>query len=161
MHSPIIRRNILRVTATLNKLHANNTRLNMPGNWLGIRTFHEPLLTHFCLISLVKVKLSLCLTNYALRHEDVLWSGCIDPRILDLGTSWRWVVNFTHRSLYPGERVPRYSLDRRLDGPQNQSGRQGEKSCPYWDSLGLELRPFGRPARSQSLYRLRYLGYFN
>jgi hypothetical protein len=24
---------------------------------------------------------------------------------------------------------------------------------------GLELRPLGRPARSQSLYRLRYLGY--
>jgi hypothetical protein len=28
------------------------------------------------------VKLSLC-------HEDVCGSGCIDPCILDLGTSWR------------------------------------------------------------------------
>jgi hypothetical protein len=26
---------------------------------------------------------------------------------------------------------------------------------------GLELRPLGRPARSQSLYRLRYPGYFS
>jgi hypothetical protein len=34
-----------------------------------------------------KVKLSLCLTNYALCHEDVWGSGCIDPRFLDLGTS--------------------------------------------------------------------------
>jgi hypothetical protein len=34
-----------------------------------------------------KVKLSLCLTNYAPRHEDVWGSGCIDPRIPDLGTS--------------------------------------------------------------------------
>jgi hypothetical protein len=23
------------------------------------------------------------------RHEDVRGSGCIDPRFLDLGTSWR------------------------------------------------------------------------
>jgi hypothetical protein len=27
-------------------------------------------------------------------------SGCIDPHFLDLGTSWRWVVNFTPRPLY-------------------------------------------------------------
>jgi hypothetical protein len=32
---------------------------------------------------------SLCLTNQALRHEDVWGSECIDPRILNLGTSWR------------------------------------------------------------------------
>jgi hypothetical protein len=35
------------------------------------------------------VKLSPCLTNYALRHEDVM--GRVDvyiPRFLDLGTSW-------------------------------------------------------------------------
>jgi hypothetical protein len=35
------------------------------------------------------VKLSLCLTNSALRHEDVWGSACIDPRFLDLGRSWR------------------------------------------------------------------------
>jgi hypothetical protein len=34
-----------------------------------------------------KIKLSLCLTNSALCHEDVLVNGCIDPRILDLDTS--------------------------------------------------------------------------
>jgi hypothetical protein len=39
--------------------------------------------------SKVKVKLSLCLANQALRHEDVWGSGCIDPHFLDLGTSWR------------------------------------------------------------------------
>jgi hypothetical protein len=33
--------------------------------------------------------------NYALHHEDVWGSGCIDPRFLDLGTNWRWVVSFT------------------------------------------------------------------
>jgi hypothetical protein len=35
------------------------------------------------------VELSLCLTNYALRHEGVWGSGCINPHFLDLGTSWR------------------------------------------------------------------------
>jgi hypothetical protein len=36
-----------------------------------------------------KFKLSLCLTNYALRHEDLWGSGCINPYFLDLGTSWK------------------------------------------------------------------------
>jgi hypothetical protein len=36
-----------------------------------------------------KVKLSLCLTDQALRHEDVWGNGRIEPRILDLVTSWR------------------------------------------------------------------------
>jgi hypothetical protein len=36
-----------------------------------------------------KVKLSLCLINYALRHEYVWGSGCIDRRFLDHGTSCR------------------------------------------------------------------------
>jgi hypothetical protein len=48
-------------------------------------------------------------------------SGCIDPHFLDVGTSWRWVVNFTPRPLYT-----RYRLDRRLGGPQSRSGRFGE-----------------------------------
>jgi hypothetical protein len=37
----------------------------------------------------VKVKLSLCLTNKALCHEGVWRSGCIDPHFLDLGANWR------------------------------------------------------------------------
>jgi hypothetical protein len=37
----------------------------------------------------VKVKLSLCITNSALRHEGVWGSGYIDPHFLDIGTSWR------------------------------------------------------------------------
>jgi hypothetical protein len=53
-------------------------------------------------------------------------SGCIHPRFLDLGTSWRWVVSFTPRSLYLQRKCPRYPLDRRLGGPQSRSGRHGE-----------------------------------
>jgi hypothetical protein len=62
-------------------------------------------------------------------------SGCIDPHCLDLGTSLRWVVNFTPLPLYPRGKSPRYPLDRRLGGPQSQSGRLGEEnSRPFRDS---------------------------
>jgi hypothetical protein len=55
--------------------------------------------------------------------------GSVDiaPRILDLGTRWRWVVSFTPRPLYPQGKSPRYPLDRRLGGPQSRSGRSGEE----------------------------------
>jgi hypothetical protein len=75
------------------------------------------------------VKLSPGLINYTLRHEGVWGSGCMDPHFLDLGTSWRWVVSFTTRPLYPW-----YPLDRRLGGPQSRSGRCGKNSWPYQDS---------------------------
>jgi hypothetical protein len=58
-------------------------------------------------------------------------------------------------ALHPGK-SPRYPLDRRLGGPQGRSGRHGEEKI--LDPTGTQLRPLGRPARSQSLYRLRYLG---
>jgi hypothetical protein len=51
--------------------------------------------------------------------------------ILDLGTRWRWVVNFTTRPLYPRWNSPRYPLDRRLGGPQSRSGGcRKEKNHP-------------------------------
>jgi len=34
------------------------------------------------------------------------WSGGIAPRILDLGSRWRWVVSFTSRPLYPQTNCP-------------------------------------------------------
>jgi hypothetical protein len=79
----------------------------------------------------VKVKLSLCLTTYALRHEGVCGSGCIDPNCLDLGTSWRWVVSFTPLPLYLRWKSPRYPLDRRLGGPQSRSGRSVNEKILY------------------------------
>jgi hypothetical protein len=42
----------------------------------------------FC-VSVLNVKLSLCLANYALRHDNEWWSACIDPDILDFDASWR------------------------------------------------------------------------
>jgi hypothetical protein len=79
----------------------------------------------------IKVQLSLCLTNWALRHEGVWGSECMDPYFLYLGISWRWVVGFTPQPLYPRGKYPRYPLDRRLGGPQSRSERRGENSWLY------------------------------
>jgi hypothetical protein len=46
----------------------------------------------------VKVKLSLCLTNYALHHEDVWGSGCIDHP--DIGFSIVLFLFTKHRPVY-------------------------------------------------------------
>jgi hypothetical protein len=40
------------------------------------------------LIITSKVKLSLCSINYVLCQEGIWESGCRDPHILDLSTSW-------------------------------------------------------------------------
>jgi hypothetical protein len=56
----------------------------------------------------------ICILSFC--HEGVWGCGCIDPHLLDLGTSWRWVVSFTYRELYPWGKSPRYTLDRMLGG---------------------------------------------
>jgi hypothetical protein len=67
-------------------------------------------------------------------------------------TSWRWVVSFTPRSLYP-----RYPLDRKLGGPQSRCGDVGEEKYSQAPP-GIEPPNHDCPARSQSLYRLSYPG---
>jgi hypothetical protein len=104
----------------------------------------------------VKVKLSLCLTNLALRHEGVWGSWCIDPHFLDLSTSWRWMVSFTPLPLYPSERAPGTHWIGGWVGPR--AGLDYVEKRKFLTLPGLELRPLSRPARSQSLYRLRYPG---
>jgi hypothetical protein len=42
-------------------------------------------------------------------------------------------------------------------GPR--AGLDDVEKRKFFTLLGLELRPLGRPARSQSLYRLRYTGF--
>jgi hypothetical protein len=72
----------------------------------------------------LKVKLSLCLTKH--HATKTCWeSGCMAPRILDLGTRWRRVVSFTSQPLYPQGKSPWYPLVRRLGGPQNRFGHGG------------------------------------
>jgi hypothetical protein len=64
-------------------------------------------------------------------HCDRQWrdmgKGFIDPCILNLDPSWRWVVSLMPRPLYPRGKSPGYPLDMRLGGPQNRSGQRGEE----------------------------------
>jgi hypothetical protein len=67
---------------------------------------------------------------YLIKHHAIktYWgSGGIVPRILELGTRWRWVVSFTPRPLYPQVKSPWYPSDRRLGGPRSRSGRGSEE----------------------------------
>jgi hypothetical protein len=57
-------------------------------------------------------------------------SGGIAPRILDLGTRWRWVVSFTPWPIYPQGKKPWYPLDRRLGGPQSRLDAAVKRQIP-------------------------------
>jgi hypothetical protein len=60
-------------------------------------------------------------------------------------------------ALYPRGKDPRYPLYRRLGGPQSRSGHRGYRNNSL--SLpGIEPRSLSRPARSRTLYWLRYPG---
>jgi hypothetical protein len=60
------------------------------------------------------------------------------------------------RRFTPGERAPVTHWIGGRVGPRTGVD-EGEKR-KFLNLPGLELRPLGRPGRSQSLYRLRYLG---
>jgi hypothetical protein len=59
----------------------------------------------------------------------------------------------------PPRKSPRYPFYRRLGEPQSRSGRYGEVKIFYPTGTRTPT-PVGRPARSQSLYRLSYSGSF-
>jgi hypothetical protein len=54
----------------------------------------------------------------------------IAPRIFDLGTRWRWVVSFTPLPHYPQGKSRKYSLGRRLGGPQSRYGHMPKSKIP-------------------------------
>jgi hypothetical protein len=83
-------------------------------------------------------------------------SGGIDPRLLDLDTSLRWVISFTPRPLYTRERDRGTHWIGGWVGPR--AGLDAAEKRKFLILPGLELRPLGRPARSQSLYRQHYPG---
>jgi hypothetical protein len=83
------------------------------------------------------INISLCL--WGLKY--------MDPRFLNHCTTWRRVGNFMHQT--QGNRR-RYTLNRRLGGPQNLSGPPGEEKN-YWPYRGENL---DRPAHSQTLHQL-------
>jgi hypothetical protein len=70
----------------------------------------------------LKVKLSLCLINYASRHEDVWGSGGKAPPFLT--SALDGVESLASR---PQEKSPTYPLDGRQCGPQSRSGCCGKE----------------------------------
>jgi hypothetical protein len=66
------------------------------------------------------------------------------------------VFSLTLRPLYPGERIPGTYWIGGWVGPR--AGLDDVEKRKFLTLSGLELLPFGCPARSQSLYRLRYPG---
>jgi hypothetical protein len=97
----------------------------------------------------------LCLTkHYTMKTYG--GSGCIDPRFLDLSTSWRRVVSFTFRPLYPQERAPSTHWIGGWVGPR--AGLDDMEKGKFLTLPGVELKSLGGSARSQSLYRLRCRG---
>jgi hypothetical protein len=78
--------------------------------------------------------------------QMLVWvSGRIDPSLLDLGTRWRWVVNFMPQLLYTQRKNLQYPLDSRLGGPRGAvlTTWKRENSCPpetqtltlFWSNL--------------------------
>jgi hypothetical protein len=76
-------------------------------------------------------------------------NGCTDQRFFDLGTTWRWVVSFTPRLLYPRGKSPRCSLDRKLGGPQSCPRRYGE--VKILEFARTRTPPLSHSVHSQSL----------
>jgi hypothetical protein len=78
----------------------------------------------------------------------------IEDAIISALVGGEWSASRPGRS-NPGK-GSRYPLDRRLCGPK--AGLDDAEKRKFLTLQALKLRPLGRPARSQSLYRLRYLG---
>jgi len=127
---------------------------SVTGPYSGSYVSSPQLLPYFHKIQVkvkAKVTFSLCLTKHP--HMKTYWrNGSIIPRILYLGTRWRWMVSITPRLLYPQGKSLQYPVDRRLGGPQSRSGRGVEEknSEPL---PGFESRSSDCPSRSQSLHR--------
>jgi hypothetical protein len=74
-------------------------KFSAPSTSLFLSDFHNILI---CLFVKGKIKLSLRLTNQALRHEGVWWSRRIDSYFLDLG-----IVGDEWSASRPGRFIPR------------------------------------------------------
>jgi hypothetical protein len=98
----------------------------------------------------IKILLSLCLINRTpLRRMGECWYNFI---ILDLGTSWRWVVSFTPLPLYPWGKSLRYPLDRVGPRASLDTVEKRKFACSYRESNT------GHPVCTPSLYGRQYPG---
>lgn len=77
--------------------------------------------------------------------------------ILNPGTGWRRMASPTHLPLYHWGQSPWYQLDRRLGGPQSQSGLYGEnKNLLLLSELNLSYPAHSLVAIPTELCRLLF-----
>jgi hypothetical protein len=94
-------------------------------------------------VSNVEIKLSL---NFIKNKIMKTYGGVeVQPWILILGITWRWVLSFTRRPLYPPGKSPRYPLDMRMDGPRSRSCLRKVSSLA---PAGIQTSIPDRPLRS-------------
>jgi len=76
------------------------------------------------------------MSNYAPLYEDVGGNGGVAPLILNVGARWRWMVSFTHRPLYSGERASHILCVRSRAGPRANLDVTENRhiSCPCQES---------------------------
>jgi hypothetical protein len=80
------------------------------------------------------------LLNWASRHEDLLGSGGVAPRILNFGTRWRWVVSFTYRPLYSRLKSPGIHWVEGWVGPRPGLDAVAKTRSPFHSSTGTRTR---------------------
>jgi hypothetical protein len=74
-------------------------------------------------------------TNSAPCYEDVWGSGCIGPHILELYTTWRWIISLTLRPLYSSGKEPPVPIGYEAGcDPEPAWTAWRTKSCSYRDS---------------------------
>jgi hypothetical protein len=96
-----------------------------------------------------KLKLFLCLINWASCHEDVWESGTIAPRILNSDIRWRWVGSSKPGSLHPGKSPGTHQLEGWVGSRDPLNAAVTRKSlCPAGN----------RTLVIKSLYRPSHLG---
>jgi hypothetical protein len=103
------------------------------------------------------------------RYEGT-WGKCSVVTLrLDLGTRWRWVVNFMSQPVYPWKKIPCNRLNRRLAGPQRRFGWfvelknlffSRDNSCHPAHSLVNITTELYWPRTSKALLNLMILSWF-
>jgi hypothetical protein len=96
--------------------------------------------------------------------EGIWGSGHVASLILNLGYSWRWVVNFMPLLPQLCERTPWSPLNRRLGGPQSRCGCWDKRqiSFPCWDSNhgSSSMYPRHYPVLSPEIWSAFWKKYF-
>jgi len=122
---------------------ANNTvarsRIYCPGQMMAVNNRHRFQFPWFSAFSNRKILSESTDKCWKVRARFYLFLNVEDlssKTHFNNDTKWRWVVSFTPRPLYPRRKIPRYSYNTRLRGPQSLFGYFGEDKS--WNNSRIE-----------------------